>query len=448
MKAGRLSALIVLTSFTNTGAQDSVKAPYDKANAKAVAAWVDEHSAELVAAYKHFHSNPELSLQERKTAARLGRSLQDDGYTVTQGVGGTGVVAVMKNGDGPTLLIRGDMDALPVVEETGLPYASKIKLKADDGTTIGAMHACGHDVHVTMLVGVGKLLSEMRDSWSGTLVLIGQPAEEVGKGARMMIADGLFERFPKPDICLALHVKHDLQSGSVGTLAGWAAANVDSVDITIFGKGGHGAKPHGTVDPIVTAAHVITSLQTLVSRRVDPIEPAVVTVGSIHGGTKHNIIPAEVKLQLTVRSYTDEVRNTLLDGIREIATDTCKVFGCPKPPLVEVKDEYTPACYNHPGLTEAATGLFRELLGEDKVETNPPTMGGEDFGTFARTLKVPGLQYSVGSISQEKFDAAQKPGADSLPTLHSAFYAPEAEPTVRTAVGTMSNLALSLLKKQ
>ncbi len=386
MKPGALPLLLALLS--TAAAQETVRAPFDKADAEAVSTWLDEHMDELVAVYKHLHANPELSLRERKTAARLGRSLGGDGYQVTGGVGGTGVVAVLENGEGPTLLIRGDMDALPIVEQTGLPYASEVRLEADDGTEVGAMHACGHDVHTTMLVGAGKALAEMRDRWSGTLVLIGQPAEEVGKGARMMIADGLFERFPKPDLCLALHVKHDRPAGTVGYRAGWAAANVDSVDITIFGKGGHGAKPHSSVDPVVVAAHVITSLQTLVSRRVDPIEPAVVTVGSIHGGTKHNIIPGEVKLQLTVRSYTDAVRDTLLDGIRQITADTCRVFGCPKPPLVVVKDEYTPACYNHPGLTEAAARLFRQLLGEAKVHENPPTMGGEDFGTYARVLEA------------------------------------------------------------
>jgi hippurate hydrolase len=262
----------------------------------------------------------------------------------------------------------------------------------------------------------------------------------------MMIADGLFNRFPKPDLCIALHVQHDKPAGTAGYKAGWAAANVDSVDITIFGKGGHGAKPHTTVDPIVVAAHTITSLQTLVSRRVDPIEPAVVTVGSIHGGTKHNIIPGEVKMQLTVRSYTDEIRKSLLDGIRQIATDTARVFQCPKPPEIVVKDEYTPACYNDPELTTVAAGLFRKLLGDDKVYENPPTMGGEDFGTYARDLKVPGLQYSVGSVSREKYAASLEPGAEPLPSLHSALYAPDPEPTIRTSVETMTNLALALLK--
>ena len=377
----------------------------------------------------------------------LAKALRAAGYEVDQGVGGTGVVAVLKNGDGPTLLVRGDMDALPVVEETGLPYASKIKLKAADGTTIGAMHACGHDVHTTMVVGVGQALAELRGQWQGTLVLIGQPAEELGKGAKMMINDGLFERFPKPDLCLSLHVQADKPAGSVGHRAGWAAANVDSVDVTIFGKGGHGAKPHTAIDPVVVAASLILNLQTLVSRRLDPIESGVVTVGSIHAGTKHNIISSEAKLQLTVRSYTDEVRKQLLDGIGQIATDTCKVFQCPKPPEVVVKDEYTPACFNHPGLTAAAAGLFQKLLGEDKVYENPPTMGGEDFGRYARELGVPGLQYALGSITAEKYAAAQVPGAESLPSLHSAFYAPDPEPTVRTAVSTMTNLVLSLMAR-
>ncbi|MCP5538963.1 MAG: amidohydrolase [Akkermansiaceae bacterium] len=415
---------------------------------EAVAGWLDRHVAEVVAVYKHFHANPELSLQELKTATTIARGLEKAGYEVTQGVGQTGVVAVLKNGDGPTLLIRGDMDGLPVIEETGVDYASQVRVKKPDGTTVGAMHACGHDVHSSMLLGVGPLLSDLKTQWKGTLVLVAQPAEEVGKGARMMIADGLFERFPKPDYCLSLHVKHDLPAGAIGYTSGYAFANVDSVDITIHGKGGHGARPNDTVDPIVTAAHVITALQTIVSRRVNPVEPAVVTVGSIHGGTKHNIIPDEVKLQLTVRSYSDAVRRRLLDGIRQITVDTCRTFGCPREPEVRVdKEEYTPAAYNDPALTAAAVSLFGTLIGPENVKELAAEMGGEDFGRFAKHLGVPGLQYRVGGVSLDRYAAAQQPGAGPLPSLHSALFYPDPDPTVRLAVESMANLALSLLAK-
>ncbi|NNE93859.1 MAG: amidohydrolase [Verrucomicrobiales bacterium] len=438
-------AAFALSAF----AQDSDKPVSLKpknAHREMISNWMDTEIDGLVQAYKEFHSKPELSLQEFKTAAALGKAWKAAGFEVTPGVGGTGVVGVFKNGDGPTLLIRGDMDALPVLEETGLPYASQVRVKNRDGTDVGAMHACGHDVHITMLYGIAPLLVELKHQWKGTLVLIGQPAEEVGKGARMMIEDGLFEKFPKPDFCLALHVKNDLPINSVGYTSGWAFANVDSVDITIYGKGGHGAAPHTTVDPIVTAAHVITGLQTLVSRKLNPIDPGVVTVGSIRGGTKHNIIPDEVKLQLTVRSYTDEVRKQLLDGIRELTTATCKTFKCPKDPLVEVKDEFTPAAYNDPELTEAAMELFGELYGKDNVFELEPTMGGEDFGRFARHLNVPGLQYRIGSIPRERWEASKKPGAKPLPSLHSPLYYPEAKPTVRIAVESMANLAFSILQ--
>ena len=441
-------ALLFLTAFFagNLFGQEINIQSGPQTNA-AIKKWVDAKLDGLVSYYKHLHAHPELSLQEFKTAAAIGKEWQKAGYEVTLGVGRTGVVGVMKNGAGPTILIRGDMDALPVVEETGLDYASKVKVKGHDGTDVGAMHACGHDIHCTMLVGVAPLLADLKSLWSGTVVFIGQPAEEVGKGARMMIKDGLFERFPKPDICLALHVKNDLPTGSIGYTSGWAFANVDSVDITIYGKGGHGAAPHTTVDPIVTAAHVVVGLQTIVSRNLNPIDPGVITVGSFHGGTKHNIISDEVKLQLTVRSYTDEVRKLLLDGIRDLATSTCRTFKCPKDPLVEVKDEFTPAAYNDPELTKKTMDLFANLYGKDNIHELKPTMGGEDFGQFARALKVPGLQYRIGSIPRERWEQSLKPGAAPLPSLHSPLYYPEPEPAVRMGVESMANLAIGLLQK-
>ena len=426
---------------------EEIRISSDPKHREAIKVWVDGRLDQLVIVYKKFHAKPELSLQEFKTAAAISKEWEKAGFEVTLGVGKTGVVGVLKNGEGPTVLIRGDMDALPVIEETGLEYASKVRVKNGDGTEVGAMHACGHDVHCTMLVGIAPLLADLKSHWSGTVVLIAQPAEEVGKGARMMIEDGLFERFPQPDICLALHVKNDLPINSIGYTSGWAFANVDSVDVTIFGKGGHGAAPHTTVDPIVTAAHVVTGLQTIVSRNLNPIDPGVITVGSIHGGTKHNIISDEVKLQLTVRSYTDEVRKQLLDGIRELTTATCRTFKCPKDPIVQVMDEFTPAAYNDPELTKSAMDLFSGLYGKENIHELKPTMGGEDFGRFARKLKVPGLQYRIGTILRERWEASKKPGAAPLPSLHSPLYFPEPEPTVRIGVESMANLAIGLLQK-
>ena len=411
----------------------------------AVVAWLDQHLESLLAFYRDLHAHPELSLAEHRTAAAVAARLRASGFRVTEGVGGTGVVGVLERGAGPTLLVRGDMDALPVTEGTGLPYASRAQAPAPDGGSVGVMHACGHDVHTTVLVGVGAALAALGDRWAGTVVVIAQPAEEIGRGAAMMIADGLFERFPRPEAVLALHVEPELPAGRIGYTPGFNAANVDSVDVTIHGRGGHGAYPHETVDPIVAAAHFVTALQTLVSRRVRPIDPAVVTVGSIHGGSKHNVIPDEVTLQLTVRSYDDQVRATLLDGIRQMAAGTCDVFRCPAPPTVVVRDEYTPAAYNDPALTAAAAAMLRTVLGDGMVVELPAGMGGEDFGRYARTLEVPGLMLRLGSVDPPRFAASRAPDGPALPSLHSSGFAPLAAPTVRTGIRALGDLALALL---
>jgi hippurate hydrolase len=411
-----------------------------------ITAQTDRDLADLAALYKDVHSHPELSLQEQNTAAQLAGRFRSAGYTVTENVGGHGLVAILANGPGPTVLVRADMDALPVTEITDLPYASKVVVTHPDGTQTGVMHACGHDVHVACLAGFARIVSDIKSEWSGTLVLIAQPAEEIGLGAMAMIKDGLFDQFPKPDYCIALHVDAQLPAGSIGYTAGWCNANVDSVDITIHGKGGHGAAPHLTVDPIVTAAHLITTLQTIVSRRIDPVEDGVVTVGSIHGGTKHNIIADEVKLQLTVRSYKDEVRKTMLDSITQITQDVCKTMGCPQPPEVVIngRDLYTPAAYNDPKLVAKGIEVIGDLIGRDQIYELPQTMGGEDFGRYAKTLNVPGFMFRLGSISRQKIDAFAKAG-NPLPGLHSARFAPDPEPTIRTGVRAMTVLALSLL---
>ena len=416
-----------------------------RADARRVDAWAKQNLEKLLELYRHLHAHPELSHQETETALLVASALAEAGYTVRSGVGGTGVVGLLENGPGPTLLIRGDMDALPVGEETGLEYASEVTATLPDGRTTGVMHACGHDMHVTNLVAMARLLGELRAEWRGTLLMVAQPAEEVGQGARDMLADGLFEDFPRPDFTLALHVDSGLPAGSLGYTPGFAFANVDSVDVTFYGRGGHGARPHQSIDPIVTAASFVGSLQTLVSRRVDPLEAAVVTVGSIHAGTKHNVIPNQAELQLTVRSYTDVVRGQLLDGIAQIASDTCRTFQCPRPPTIGVREEYTPSLYNDPAFTARAVALFSEAFGSERVVEMPPTMGGEDFGRYARALDVPGLMFRVGTQDPELFAASRAPGAVPLPQVHSSRFAPVAEPTLETAIRAMGILALDIL---
>jgi len=407
-------------------------------------AWVERELPELIEIYRHLHAHPELSLEEKETAAYVARFLRESGYSVESGIGGHGVVGILQNGSGPTLMIRGDMDALPVTEATGLSYASVVRTKNGKGLDVGAMHACGHDVHVTNLLGTAKLLASMRDAWTGTLVILAQPAEELGRGSSMMIEDGLFDRIPRPDHGLALHVAGELPVGTIGYVSGWAAANVDSVGITIHGRGGHGARPHQTIDPIVASAHLVVALQTIVSRRVDPAETAVVTVGSIHGGTKNNVIPDEVVLELTVRSYAEDVRRLLLDSIAEMSRETCELFECPRPPDIRIKQEHTPAMYNDPELAAHAAVEFRALLGEENVSVVPATMTGEDFARYTRRGGFPTFLYRLGSVDADRFRASEE-GGEPLPSLHSSRYAPEAEPTLRTGLRSMGRLALSLL---
>jgi hippurate hydrolase len=401
---------------------------------------VEAEFPDLEALYKHLHSNPELSLHEVKTAARLARELKTLGFEVTEKVGGTGIVAILRNGKGPTILVRTDMDALPVIEQTGLPFASKVRVRDKNDREVGVMHACGHDAHMTCFIGTARILSKLKDRWQGTLVFIGQPAEEIGTGAREMLAAGLFKNFPKPDYALALHCDGQRPHGTIAYSEGLALANVDSVDITVRGKGGHGAAPHTTVDPVVIAARIVLDLQTLVSRETNPLDPAVVTVGSIHGGTKHNIIPNEVKLQLTVRSTKDSVRKHLLDGIKRIAEAAAKAADAPMPEVHIDPNEFTPALVNDIGLARKTVGLFREVLGDDKVQVRQPMMGGEDFSRYGKA-GVPIFLYFLGTSTPESV-ASGKP----LPSLHSDVYHPVYEPTIRTGVLTMSMAVLNLLE--
>ena len=394
--------------------------------------------------YIDLHQTPELSLHEEKTAAKLAARLKALGYDVTTGVGGTGVVAILKNGKGPVVLVRADMDALPVEERTGLPYASKVTTKDDSGATVSVMHACGHDIHMTSLIGAATLLARAKDRWRGTLFLIAQPAEETGGGARSMLKDGLFTRFPKPDFAISFHDKASMPAGKLIYTPGFAFANVDSVDLTIYGRGGHGAYPHATVDPIVIAARTILALQTIVSREENPLDPAVVTVGSIHGGAKHNIIPDEVKLLITVRSYKEEVRKRILASIERIAKAEAAAAGAPTAPKVEVT-EGTPATYNDPALTKRIAAALGKAFGESNVVEGQPTMGGEDFSEYGRA-GVPALQFEVGAVEPGKFEAAQKNGTP-LPSLHSSEFAPDRERTLRMGTSSLTVAALELLGK-
>ncbi len=393
----------------------------------AVRAAVDPEVPSLIELYQWFHQNAELSLKEEQTAARFAAEVRAAGWAVTEKVGGTGVVAVLSNGEGPVVLARVDMDALPVKEETGLPYAS----------TTGAMHACGHDTHLAIGVGLARALAKLRGRWSGTVVLVGQPAEEVGRGAKMMLEDPKFHQaVPRsPAACLGIH-NHLDPVGTVAICPGFAAANVDSVDVTVFGRGGHGAYPHQTVDPVVIASEIVLGLQTIVSRKLAPGTKAVVTVGSFQAGTKHNIIPDEAKLLLTVRSYEDEVREKLLAEIRHLALKVAEAHHAPRPPEVRENDEFTPAVYHDPGLAERMRGVFAGLLGEENVRAAKPTMGGEDFGRFPRFYKVPGLQFHVG---------AALPGHPEGVGLHSSKWAPVPEPTLRVGTTALTRAVLDLL---
>lgn len=401
--------------------------------------------ASLEALYKHLHANPELSLQEEQTAARLARELKDAGFEVTTRVGGHGVVAVLKNGKGPVVMVRADMDGLPLEEKTGLPYASKVKVRDTDGKPVGVMHACGHDVNMTCLIGVARVLAQTKDRWKGTLVFVGQPAEEIGAGARAMLADGLFTKFPKPDYALALHCDSRYAHGQVNYRAGPMQANVDSVDIRVLGKGAHGAAPHTSIDPVVLAARIVLDLQTISSRERDPFDPVVVTVGSIHGGTKHNIIPSEVKLQLTVRTVKDTTRKETLEAIERIARAAAKSANAPEPEVKVDPGQFTPALVNDEALTKKMVAHFREALGEARVQERGPSMGGEDFSQFVRA-GVPGFYFFLGTAPPEKVAEAAREGGRPLALTHTDAYAPVPEPTIKTGVVAMSLAVLHLLE--
>jgi hippurate hydrolase len=413
---------------------------------------VQKQMPSLMDIYKDLHANPELSFMEVRSAGILAAEARKLGFEVTEKVGGTGIVAVLKNGPGPVVLVRADMDALPVVEQTGLPGASKVRVTTKEGVETGVMHACGHDTHMTAWVGVARLMVANKGKWSGTLVMIGQPAEERGAGARMMLADGLYTRFPRPQYAIAFHDAAGFPAGMIGYTPGYALANVDSVDILVKGLGGHGAYPQATKDPIVLASRIVTTLQTLVSREISPLDSAVVTVGSFHAGAKHNIISDEARLQLTVRSYTDEVRAKLLDGIARIAKGEAIAAGIPddKMPVVSVeKDEFTPAMFNTVDFTQEMAGFLKTRFGDKRVMQLPPVMGGEDFSRFSReeNKDIKSLIIWVGGVPQSEFDAAKKEGR-TLPSLHSPFWAPDAPAVISTATEALTAMAMKLMAKK
>ena len=404
----------------------------DAAPPPGVDEWLDDNIDHLSDIYVALHRNPEVSYAEAQTADRIARDWRAAGYDVTTGVGGHGVVAILKNGAGPTLMLRADLDALPLQEKTGRDYASRNE---------GVMHACGHDIHMTNLTGVAGYFSGHREAWRGTLMLVGQPAEEVGGGAKAMLEDGLFERFEKPDAAIALHVSADQPCGTVGMRPGYALANVDSVDITMRGRGGHGSKPETTIDPVMMAAELVISLQTIVSRETAPTEPAVVTVGSIHGGTKHNIIGDDCRLQLTVRSYAPDVRGALLAAIRRKAEAVAAGYGADAPEVSVT--EGVPSLFNDEDLTARVRPAIEAALGADSVVDNPPSMGGEDFSLYGQA-GVPIVMFSLGSVTAERLERYRAAGV-GVPSLHSSQYWPDPEETLRTGVRAMTAAAMTVI---
>ncbi len=404
---------------------------------------VDAIYPQMQILYRELHQNPELSSQETRTAAKLAAGLRALGFEVTTGVGGTGFVGVLKNGAGPTVMLRTELDALPVTEGTGLPFASKVRVKDSTGAEVGVMHACGHDLHMSAWMGAASLMARDKSRWRGTLVLVGQPAEELGVGAKAMMAAGVLTKFPRPDFALAIHDDSRRPAGEIGYLAGPIMTNVDYLDITIHGRGGHGARPETTIDPVVIASRIVVTLQTIVARENSPFDPAVVTVGSIHGGTKHNVIPDDTKLQLTIRSFTNEVREKLVAAVERIAKAEAQAANAPREPTI-TRQKTAEALINDPALTARVSAALRRDLGADQVREAQKEMIGEDF-TEWHLAGVPSTTLRIGAVAREKFDAAEKGGAP-LPSLHSATFAPDLEPALKAAIAAEVTALRELLK--
>ena len=437
MKISRHAAALLVPLFLLAPAQAA-----DAALRNIVAAKVAADYPSLEALYQDRHTHPELSHMEERTSGIVARELRAAGFEVSEKIGGYGLVGILKNGAGPTLLIRTDLDALPVQEETGLPYASTARTKDLTGRDVPLMHACGHDIHMTVFSGTARMLGTLKAHWAGTVVMIGQPAEERGLGARAMLADGLYQKFPRPDFAIALHDIATLPAGTVGALEGYVMANVDTAEIVVRGVGGHGAYPQTTKDPVVLAARIVLALQTIVSRETRPVDPAVVTVGSIHGGTKSNVIPDEVRLQLTLRSYSDSVRQHTIEAIAAGMPDD-------RMPVVTVaEEEFTPSTYNDPALTQRVRGALTAWLGADRVKPIDPEMGGEDFSLFGRTAEhVPICMFRLGAVDPAKVAESERTGVP-LPSLHSSKFAPLPSPTIKTGVTGMTAVVLDLLARK
>lgn len=448
MKPSRALTMVLVAGLTGSTFQPpSAAAASSEALRGLVTTRVQAEYPSLFNIYTNLHAHPELSFMEVKTAALVAGELRSLGFTVTEKVGKTGVVGVLTNGPGPVVLVRGDMDGLPIREDSGVPYASKDIVKDQSGKDQPAMHGCAHDTHVTGLIGTARLLAAMKDKWSGTLVLVAQPAEEIGAGARAMLADGLYMRFPKPDFAIALHSTSLLPAGVIGYGEGPFLATVNSVDILVRGVGGHGSAPHTTKDPIVITSQIILALQTIVSRELKPGTAAVVTVGTIHGGLKRNIISDEVKLELTLRAFDDKVMADLIAAIRRICAGTAQAAGVPadRLPVVTVTPEFTPLTVNDSALTRRLTATFNEWFGTNRVKLTPPIMGGEDFSEFGRTEhKVPICLWWVGATDPTKFAESERTGVP-VPSNHSATFAPVPEPTLKTCVTSMTAAVLQLL---
>lgn len=413
------------------------------AQTKSPAQEADAVYPEVYKLYVDLHEHPELSGHEVQTATKLAAGLRDLGYEVTEHVGGTGIVGVLRNGSGPTIMLRTELDALPVEEKTGLPYASKVHTKDDSGRDVPVMHACGHDVHMAAFIGAATVMAHSKETWHGTLVLVGQPSEEAASGAKRMLDEGFLTRFPKPDAGVALHVGNELPAGKVGGGPGYRFSSADSIRVTIYGKGGHGAAPNATIDPIVIAARTILSLQTIVSREVKPGEAAVVTVGYIHAGTKNNIIPDQAEMGLTVRSFKPEIRKQLLAAITRITNAEAEAAGAPKPPKIELY-ESADALYNEPALARRLMPVLESALGKDRVVEANPVMASEDYSYFIEA-GIPSFYFELGGADPAKFEEAKASGIP-LPSNHSPLFAPDAEPALRSAVASEVAVLRNLLQ--
>ncbi len=435
MKYFIISMLWTLVTFTGGYAQTNKEL-------------VNELLGEHFELYKHFHQNPELSYKETLTAMRLSEEVEKLGYEVTRNVGGNGFVGIMKNGEGPVVMIRTDMDALPLEEKTGLPFASKVIMEDSDGIVMPVMHACGHDMHMSVWLGTATILAGIKDQWKGTLMIIAQQAEEKSGGASAMLEDGLFTRFLVPDYALAYHVSAEMEAGTIGFRSGPFLAGVSSVDITVYGVGGHGAMPHRAVDPVVLASRIVLALQTIPSREISPLEPAVVTVGSIHGGTVHNIIPDEVKMQLTVRYYNDAVYDQIISSLKRITAGIAQSAGLPedKYPLVQVLGGVTPPLVNEDVLTNRAVTSFSNEIGKENVIEVMPVTAGEDFSRYGRTPeKVPIAMFWLGTVDPAAYKDHLENGT-ALPGLHNPHYYPSFDLSYTTGVRALSRAVLDLLQ--